>query len=134
MKPALLLFCLAGVVLGLSSCQNPSPQMTEEKMEKFINENLPLGTARSDAEAYLKTLKFGSHSLSGVYVRLGRYDASWTKDSQPPNVHSYIQAGLPEAYTQREYIIFDNPYFMMMRFYFDENEKLIGHSLISVAE
>ncbi len=102
-------------------------------MEKFIKENIPLGTQRSDVLAYLKTLKFGSHSLIGVDSYYGRYKASWTEDSQPSNVHSYVRASLRDAYTQREGIFLDS-YFMMMAFYFDANEKLVGHSLISVTD
>jgi hypothetical protein len=134
MKTLFWLFFLGCLVFGLSSCQNnPSPQITEEKMEKFINENIPLGTPRSDVLAYLKTLKFGSHSLIGVDYYYGRDKANWPQNSQPPNVHSYVRASLPDAYTQRDGIFLDT-YFMMMAFYFDENEKLIGHGVISMAD
>jgi hypothetical protein len=126
--------CFIGCMLvGLSSCQNKTPApITEADMEKFINENIPLGAPSSDVLAYLKTLKFGSRSLIGVDYNYGRFDSISVEDSQPPNVHSHIRASLPDAYTQGKGII-PTDYWLRMAFYFDANEKLIGHSIYSLA-
>jgi hypothetical protein len=134
MKTLFLLFFLGYMLFVMSSCQGKSlPPITEAYMEKFINENIKLRTPRSEVLSYLKTLKFGSRSLIGVDYYYGRFDSTWSKDGQPANVHSHVRAALPDAYTQRDGIILTS-YWVTMAFYFDENEKLIGHSVYSLPD
>jgi hypothetical protein len=131
MKTIGFLFCLGCILFGFSSCQSkPLPQISEADMEKFINENIPVGSSRSDVEAYLKPLNFDSRSLIGVEHYSGRYTASWAENTQPANVHSHVLASLPDAWTERDGI-FWYTYWVTMAFYFDKNEKLIGHSVYS---
>jgi hypothetical protein len=132
MKTYLVIFCIAMIAFGISSCKS-KPQITEAYMEKFINEKLPKGTSQSEVMTFLQNLKFDSRSLIGLRSGLGRFDSSSVKDSQPANVHSHITASLPDAWTDPN-TIFGTSYWLRMAFYFDENEKLIGHSLYSLPD
>jgi hypothetical protein len=55
------------------------------------------------------------------------------EDSQPLNVHSHVVASLPDAWTERNGILFTS-FWVCMAFYFDENEKLIGHGVYSLPD
>jgi hypothetical protein len=133
MKTYLLIFFFV-MTFVMSSCKDRTPPpITEADMEKFINENIQKGASRSDVLSYLKTLKFDSRSLIGVDYYYGQFDSISVQDSQPPNVHSHVLASLPDAYTQRNGIILTS-YWVRMAFYFDENEKLIGHSVYSLPD
>jgi hypothetical protein len=73
MKTWLGLFFLGGFLFGWSSCQNKTSfPISGSDMEKFINENILLGAPGSEVLAYLKTVKFGSRSLTAVDYYYGR--------------------------------------------------------------
>jgi hypothetical protein len=102
-------------------------------MEKIIKEKLPIGKPKSEVMTFLQDLKFDSRSLIGLRSGLGRFDSISVKDTQPANVHSHVIASLPDAWTGRDDILWTN-YWLQMVFYFDENDRLIGHSLYSLPD
>jgi hypothetical protein len=125
----LLLFSLSFILLVMCSCRDKtSSNITKEDVEKIINEKIPTGTSKTDVMAFLNTLKIGSRSVEGIRDFRGRSEASWDEDSQPPNVHSHISAVILKAGIQRDGV-FTTSYYFSMHFYFDENERLIGHFL-----
>jgi hypothetical protein len=126
---SLLFFLLSLILVVMCSCQyQTSHNITQEDVEKVINEKIPTGTSKSDVTAFLNRLKMGSRPVEGIRDRSGPSDSSWDEDIQPPNVHSYVNAVILKAGTDRDGL-FTRSYYFSMHFYFDENEKLIGHFL-----
>jgi hypothetical protein len=134
MQTLLLLFFLGSILFVMSACQRRSPrQITEADMEKFIKKTISLGTPRSEVMAYLETLKFDSRSLVGVESYSGRFESVPVQKNQPPKVHSHVTASLPDAWTERDGFL-STSFWLSMVFYFDENDKLIGHSVYSLPD
>lgn len=113
----------------LTSCHKVIKEetvITKQEVENAIQEKLPLGSSISDVNTFLDSLKVSPRIIKRENYRVGVPVGDGYPDKPVPELHGYISASIPDARVVR-HLAYSDRYWIMLNFYFDEKERMIGH-------